>query len=982
MNPLLESIVDKAHYDNLPESWRIPAVDRFSADKQLYSYQIDALKKAAQALFFYYEDGVNWIPKEAETKNISRKFHFTRRYETLDTAKLAVTKYDSPADERNHKPSRVFHILRDYINSDDDERIRYQYLINRMCFWMATGSGKTLVMVKLIEYLHSLIRHGEVPPHHILLLAPSEHLLTQIRRTVEEFNRSGLHIDLVPLREAQRRRQQQLGNSVTVFYHRSDNISDVQKEALTDYRMYENDGKWYIFLDEAHKGGKEDSKRQAYYAVMARNGFLFNFSATFTDEADIITTVKKYNLQEFIRGKHGKNIYLNETEYGAFKQRKEEINDDERRKIVLKSLITLTHVSQRVRALRDGTGIDNLYHTPMMLTLVNSVNTDIENERNDLWAFFQTLRALATGEPDEALFKAAKDELAKDWRDAKFLFDTGALAADEAQIVRKMTIPDLREAVFLSRRKSALQLIRSADNKELAFQMKNADRPFALIRIGNTSKWRNLLNGYEETTTLRDNAYFDGLENSPITILMGSRSFFESWDSNRPNVINFINIGGGNAKKFVVQSVGRGVRIETKPGKRGRLELVRGEDADIEALHRQGISAQPAETLFLFATNRAAVKTVLEGLATEKEPIYEKLAESGEAPLFEIQNKDLPLLIPVYREVSGDGNREPFAMSDATLQRFRNWLDNTSDAVFAVRDALTVSQITALRAATAGNAGVRLMPEKNYAILPFLQERLVSHLSQKAKISDGVREIDEDSDIIHFREIAARPEDAPRLREVIHRVRAGETSNEDIAELARQLGAGEITREEFNRKVTGQKEETFRDLTVKKLARHYYLPVILGDDKVDYIRHIIKVDSEIRFLNALERWLDEKPKEAEAWDAWMFSKIDEAVDDVHIPYYDVTHNRYRRFLPDFIFWMRRKNEYRIIFVDPKGTEHASSYRKIEHYAKLFRQDGKCRIFKHGKWQVSVDLCLYNPTGERLDRYRDFWIRQPGDIFRR
>jgi type III restriction enzyme len=44
---------------------------------------------------------------------------------------------------------------------------------------------------------------------------------------------------------------------------------------------------------------------------------------------------------------------------------------------------------------------------------------------------------------------------------------------------------------------------------------------------------------------------------------MGSRSFYEGWDSNRPNVANFINIGvGTDARKFILQSVGRGVRIE------------------------------------------------------------------------------------------------------------------------------------------------------------------------------------------------------------------------------------------------------------------------------------------------------------------------------------------------------------------------------------------------------------------------------------
>ena len=77
----------------------------------------------------------------------------------------------------------------------------------------------------------------------------------------------------------------------------------------------------------------------------------------------------------------------------------------------------------------------------------------------------------------------------------------------------------------------------------------------------------------------------------------------------------------------------------------------------------------------------------------------------------------------------------------------------------------------------------------------------------------------------------------------------------------------------------------------------------------------------------------------------MFSKIDEVLDDVHVPYYDCSVNVYRRFLPDFVFWMCRENEYRIVFVDPKGMAHASAYRKLDGYSKLFRENGQCRTFR-------------------------------------
>jgi len=73
-------------------------------------------------------------------------------------------------------------------------------------------------------------------------------------------------------------------------------------------------------LDEAHKGDREDSKRQQIYSIMSRAGFLFNFSATFTDDRDIVTTAYNFNLSEFIRRGYGKHIYVFEQETTAFRK--------------------------------------------------------------------------------------------------------------------------------------------------------------------------------------------------------------------------------------------------------------------------------------------------------------------------------------------------------------------------------------------------------------------------------------------------------------------------------------------------------------------------------------------------------------------------------------------------------------------------------------------------------------------------------------
>jgi len=114
--------------------------------------------------------------------------------------------------ELDKRRRNIYSLLTEYY-SQEDGKISYEYFINRMSFWMTTGSGKTLIIIKFIQILNDLIKSGEIPPY--------------------------------------------------------DNLSDEQKEKIIDLRNYDNDGKWYIFLDEAHKGDREESKRQHIYSILS-----------------------------------------------------------------------------------------------------------------------------------------------------------------------------------------------------------------------------------------------------------------------------------------------------------------------------------------------------------------------------------------------------------------------------------------------------------------------------------------------------------------------------------------------------------------------------------------------------------------------------------------------------------------------------------------------------------------------------------------
>ena len=217
------------------------------------------------------------------------------------------------------------------------------------------------------------------------------------------------------------------------------------------------------------------------------------------------------------------------------------------------------------------------------------------------------------------------------------------------------------------------------------------------------------------------------------------------------------------------------------------------------------------------------------------------------------------------------------------------------------------------------------------------------------------------------------------MQEKINRVKAGRTSDEDLPKLLAKLKQGSITRAQFETEVTGQEEIAYKNLQIKKIVNHYYLPVVLGDKQTGYIQHIVKEQSEIDFLNNLEKWTT--TNDNGKWDAWMFSKIDESLDKIYIPYFNEASNSYSRFLPDFIFWMCKDNKYQIVFVDPKGAVHINAYHKINGYKGLFEQSGKPKSFSYkSNQQVSTKLLMFNLEQSSLPEYNRYWTNDIAAIF--
>ena len=1003
--PLLLGAIERARTEAraLPAVWgeSESALGRFSRDKELYAYQRDAVNNALWALWLYYEKCGDYRPDETPLEASRRKRRFALEImrgggEKINYALEPWLVHAHGGDDKE-RGADVFAALSERIRPEGGE-IPFEALCNRMGFWMATGSGKTLVMVKLIENLRRLMEAGEIPERKILILAPGSLLLEQIHSTVAEYNRAARRpMDLVGLRA---------WNTLpgrgrdAIFYYDASNISDGRKQVRVDWRDFENNGEWYVLLDEAHRGTKGDSKRQAYYALFAREGFLFNFSATFADLMDVCTTGARFNLGDFIQEGYGKHICLCGSDFREFAARddsralnafaKGEYGDEEKRRVVLKSALALALVKGEMRRLREKAetlGISPPYHEPLMVTMTHSVNTP----RSDLAAYFNILAGLAApGGIDAEEFALARQEFAEDLREGSFQFeDLGQRALrDLAKRAEKLTEADARRAVFLTESPGSLEIVKGESGKEIAIQLQTASEPFGLIRIGDTNKWIKSAEeaGIVTGETVRKESFFKGLETSRISALMGSRAFVESWDSTRPNVLNFVNIGTvKEAMKFIVQSIGRGVRVRPLPDRRRRLGMIKEEMTGQErGVFDDAIATTAAESLFVFAARRKAVAGALQGLAKEAasedwvrlDGIF-KLNPRPQLP----GGREMPLLVPEYEEAKLPRERwREFRITKDSERRILDFVAPMPACVLAVAHEKSPAEIADFRTMTAEGNFWRVTENGQKFHSPDSAIRGVfDHLRIRAagKKAESVRPL-LTSDIVHFGHVKIRG--GKDGKKILDGKLSGDM-DERITKAEDEFSAGKISREEFRRirrEYAPDWETRFSDIVVRDLAEHYYTPLVMATgEKADYIRHIVKEESEVRFLEDLAKKMDSI---GDGWEGWMFSKLDAGTDKVFIPY--IADGTLHEFHPDFVFWMCRGDEYRIVFVDPKGMAHADSYRKLDGYAELFKKGENLRVFERKEWRkVTVSLLFYNADAANAPKqYRGYWTNTPSKIF--
>lgn len=967
MKSYLRNIIDDFPYENLSAKWQDFNFGKFSSNKTLFDFQKDSLRDALKALHLFY------VEYKGEKKPFYTHYQNNGLTENFD--------YDLKKKTESKTAKYLLDYDKDY--SVIDDKISFAHFINRMSFWMATGSGKTLVIVKLIELLGRLIQRKEIPQNDILFLTHKEDLLDQFKDHIKEFNsyNSGTKINLINLKDYDNKKRENAlvvsEKEITVFYYRSDLISDEHKEKIVNFKNYDNSGKWYILLDEAHKGDKEDSKRQILYSILSRNGFLFNFSATFTDPRDYITCVFNFNLSKFIEEGYGKHIYISGSEMTAFHDR-DDFSNIEKQKIVLKTLILQTYINKCFDKVRKED--KTLYHRPLLLTLVNSVDT----KDADLKMFFSELEKVAKDGINNELLKRAKGELIEEFENKLYEFENIKVLIDK-ELIKEIEYKDILQHVFNSKSSGRIEVLKIPGNRnEIIFKLQTSEMPFGLIKIGDISGWlKEKLEGYEIIESFDNESIFKKInrDDSEINILMGSRSFYEGWDSNRPNIILFVNIGvGSEAKKFVLQSVGRGVRIEPQKNKRKRiLDLFNAKEISEKLFNKVKQNILPLESLFVFGTNAENLKEIIKALKEEKQDV-----DLGTEFIINKEAEKRLLLIPVYKEsdkiYAEEKEIQKYVISKEDFELAKSKFEYIGDKVILVKHDCNVRVMTKIKKSfETPNEYYIFSEERSISDADILINRIINHFNLRDQELERFKKLEKE--IIHFKRIRVIDSEKGNLNYIKEKIEVIKKYPEALNELMKQYG--KIPRKEYEKKQSDLYEAQSincgnKRLGLKYIQNHYYIPLIISEDeKIDYISHIVNVKSEVEFIKELENYIEEENNIFKKFDWWMFSKLDQTLDEVYIPYYNSKEFNIARFKPDFIFWMQKDKEYTILLVDPKGTEHADAYRKIDGYSRIFedKSSRKSKTYSFNGFNIKTKLLFKSKLGvvDVPEKYRNYWF---------
>lgn len=264
---------------------------REDIDSDGRTYFVNALRgieniKIPQDILLRYDENI---------QSYVRKINFRREPVNLKYFQyLAVLFTEIVLDNLKNKKSEFLYELNEFLKNyrqEQDIQILGEFTeddLRKLAFWMATGSGKTLIMH--INY-YQFLNYKLFSPDNIILITPNEGLS---RQHFEEVQKSGIPCRLYTgsLNGGLRSENEVLVIEMTKF------VEEKKGRGLTlPVDVFE--GENLIFVDEGHKGRRSEEQKWARLRnKLAENGFVFEYSATF---GQILSEDNNETLEEYAK---------------------------------------------------------------------------------------------------------------------------------------------------------------------------------------------------------------------------------------------------------------------------------------------------------------------------------------------------------------------------------------------------------------------------------------------------------------------------------------------------------------------------------------------------------------------------------------------------------------------------------------------------------------------------------------------------------
>lgn len=442
--------------------------------------------------------------------------------------------------------------------------------LRKLAFWMATGSGKTILMhFHYRQYLHYGGK-AKRPLDNILLVTPDEALSQQ---HIEQMEEAGIPCARFSLEDSGLETVKK--NAVRVI--EITKFVETKKGGGVSVPVEAFEGNNLIFVDEGHRGASSEAgKWVGFRDKLAETGFTFEYSATF---GQAMTTAR----DDAMTREYGKAIlfdYSYKYFYGdGFGKDFEVLNlraettPDQTKALLLGNLLAF---HEQKRAFQTKSAAMLRYHLadPLWVFVGSTVNkskNDKQAKESDVLTVVQFLSAVLRNErgwvqKGITRILAGKSGIEDEGGHDVFASRFARLkkwSTDADEIYR-----DILGRVFHAASGGRLHV---GDIKgkagELGLKVGGAEDYFGLVYIGDTGSFKSLIEEGCPEVGIEDDQLAEGLfegikkAESRINILVGAKKFMQGWDSWRVTNMGLLNIGRSEGSE-IIQLFGRGVRLK------------------------------------------------------------------------------------------------------------------------------------------------------------------------------------------------------------------------------------------------------------------------------------------------------------------------------------------------------------------------------------------------------------------------------------